>query len=142
MPRFAANLTLLYNEHPFTERFAAAARAGFNGCRVPVPLRLRQAPARRSCCNGTSSIQVLHNLPAGDWASGERGIGCHPDRVGEFQDGVGKAIDYATALGCKQVNCLAGLAPAGVTPERLRDDLHLQPAIRRAETQGSRASSC
>jgi hydroxypyruvate isomerase len=56
-------------------------------------------------------VQVLHNLPAGDWGEGERGIACHPDRVGEFQDGVGKAIEYATALNCKQLNCLAGIRP-------------------------------
>ena len=64
---------------------------------------------------------MLHNLPAGDWSKGERGIGCHPDRVGEFRDGVGKAIEYAKGLGCKQLNCLAGLAPAGVAPEKLRE---------------------
>ena len=54
---------------------------------------------------------MLFNLPAGDWGKGERGIACHPDRVGEFQDGVGKAIEYAKALGCTQVNCLAGVCP-------------------------------
>jgi hydroxypyruvate isomerase len=118
MPRFAANLTLLYNEHPFTERFAAAARAGFTAVEYLFPYdfdrhQLAELLQRHKL------IQVLHNLPAGDWAGGERGIGCHPDRVGEFQDGVGKAIEYATALGCKQVNCLAGLAPAGVAPQRL-----------------------
>ena len=65
--------------------------------------------------------QVLHNLPAGDWAKGERGIGCHADRVNEFQASVETAIDYATTLGCKQVNCLAGLTPANVAPEKIRD---------------------
>ena len=64
---------------------------------------------------------MLHNFPAGDWGKGERGIGCHPDRVGEFQDGVGKALEYAKALGCKQLNCLAGIAPAGIAPEKLRE---------------------
>src|SRR5439155_5047697 len=59
--------------------------------------------------------------PAGDWAKGERGIACLPQRVGEFQDGVGKAIEYAYALGCKQVNCLAGIAPPGVAAETVRD---------------------
>jgi len=59
-------------------------------------------------------------MPAGDWAKGDRGMACQPGREGEFQDGVGKAIEYATALGCKQVNCLAGLAPQGVAPEKLR----------------------
>ena len=118
MPRFAANLTLLYNEHPFTERFAAAARAGFTAVEYLFPYdfdrhQLAELLQRHKL------IQVLHNLPAGDWAGGERGIGCHPDRVGEFQDGVGKAIEYATTLGCKQLNCLAGIAPPGVAPERL-----------------------
>ena len=63
-------------------------------------------------------MQVLHNLPPGDWDAGERGIACHPDRVGEFQDGVGRGIDYALALGCPQLNCLAGIRPEGVDPER------------------------
>ena len=63
---------------------------------------------------------VLHNLPAGDWDAGERGIACLPDRVNEFREGVGKAIEYATALGVTQVNCLAGKAPAGADPAVLR----------------------
>ena len=63
---------------------------------------------------------MLHNLPAGDWAKGDRGNACDPARVGEFEDGVGKAIDYARTLGCTQVNCLAGIAPAGVDSEKLR----------------------
>ncbi len=63
---------------------------------------------------------MLHNLPAGNWEAGERGIACHPDRVGEFQEGVGRAIEYATTLGCRQLNCLAGVAPAGVSADELR----------------------
>ena len=63
----------------------------------------------------------MHNLPAGDWDAGERGIACHPDRVGEFQEGVGRAIEYATTLGCDQVNCLAGIAPSDVPSETLRE---------------------
>ena len=65
--------------------------------------------------------QALHNLPAGDWDGGERGIGCLPDRVGEFQEGVGKAIEYAKALNCEQVNCLAGIVPDGTDPDLLRE---------------------
>jgi hydroxypyruvate isomerase len=119
MPKFCANLTLLYNEHPFLDRFAAAARAGFKGVEYLFPYdyakdQLAEQLARHKL------TQVLHNLPAGNWAGGERGIGCLPDRVGEFQDGVGTAIEYARALGCTQLNCLAGLAPAGVPGERLR----------------------
>jgi len=67
--------------------------------------------------------QVLHNLPAGNWEGGERGIACLPDRVGEFQDGVGRAIEYAQALGCPQVNCLVGLTPKGVDPGRVRQTI-------------------
>ncbi|MFZ5558584.1 MAG: hydroxypyruvate isomerase [Pseudomonadota bacterium] len=120
MPRFCANLTMLYNEIDFLDRFAAAAKSGFRGVEYlfPYPYDKTQLQERLAQHQLT---QVLHNLPAGDWGKGERGIACHPDRVGEFQDGVGKAIDYATALGCKQVNCLAGIAPQGVAPEKLRE---------------------
>jgi hydroxypyruvate isomerase len=122
MPKFCANLTLLYNEHAFLDRFASAAEAGFKGVEYLFPYehdKERLADALRK----HELVQVLHNLPAGKWAEGERGIACHPDRVGEFQDGVGLAIEYATALGCKQVNCLAGLSPAGVPEERQRTTL-------------------
>ena len=83
-------------------------------------------------------VQVLHNLPAGNWEAGERGIACLPDRVGEFQDGVGRAIEYATALGCRQVNCLAGIAPAGADAARLHDTLveNLRFAARELEQAG------
>jgi hydroxypyruvate isomerase len=119
MPQFCANLTLLFNEHPFMERFDAAAKAGFKGVEYLFPYdfpkdQLVEALKK----NGLT--QVLHNLPAGDWAEGERGLACDPARVGEFQDGVGRAIEYATALGCKQLNCLAGLCPKGVDDERQR----------------------
>jgi hydroxypyruvate isomerase len=119
MPKFCANLSFLYSEQPFLDRFAAAAKAGFKGVEYLFPYEHpREAIVEK--LQRAKLQQVLHNLPAGDWAGGERGIGCHPDRVGEFQDGVGKAIDYATALGCKQVNCLAGLTPAGVPAGRLQ----------------------
>jgi hydroxypyruvate isomerase len=110
MPKLCANLTFLYNELGFLERFAAAAKAGFKGVEYMSPYEYpKEALAEALRKHGLS--QVLFNLPAGDWAAGERGIACHPDRVGEFQDGVGKAIEYARALGCGQVNCLAGLCP-------------------------------
>jgi hydroxypyruvate isomerase len=120
MPRFAANLSMLFTEVDFIDRFAAAARAGFKAveCQFPyaeptdrIAAQLRQHDLQL----------VLHNLPAGDWAAGERGIACHPDRVDEFRRGVAQAIDYATALGCPQLNCLAGIAPAGVPEEVVRD---------------------
>ena len=116
MPNFAANLTMTFNEVDFLDRFSAAASAGFRGVEYLFPYDYEPSQlAGKLEQHGLK--QVLHNLPAGDWAAGERGIACHPDRVGEFQEGVGKAIEYATALNCPQVNCLAGIAPEGVAPE-------------------------
>ena len=120
MPKFAANLTMLWNELDFLDRFAAAAKAGFTAVEYlfPYPYPKEQLAEQLAA---HKLEQVLHNLPAGDWAKGERGIGCLPDRVGEFQDSVGRAIDYATALSCKQVNCLAGIVPHGADPGTLRE---------------------
>ncbi len=117
MPKFAANLTLLFNEHAFVDRFAAAADAGFKGVEYLFPYAWPAAQLAEAL-QTNALVQVLHNLPPGDWDAGERGIACHPDRVGEFQDGVGRGIDYALALGCPQLNCLAGIRPEGVDPER------------------------
>jgi hydroxypyruvate isomerase len=122
MPKFCANLTLLYNEHDFLERFGAAARNGFKGVEYLFPYEYDKHQLAE-LLNRHQLTQVLHNLPAGDWAKGERGIACHPDRVQEFQASVERAIDYANALACTQVNCLAGLVPAGVAPEKLRETL-------------------
>ncbi|WAC28983.1 hydroxypyruvate isomerase [Ancylobacter sp. SL191] len=119
MPRFAANLTMLFNEVPFLDRFEKAAAAGFTGVEYlfPYDFPVEELVARLKA-NGLQ--QVLHNLPAGNWGAGERGIAILPDRVDEFRAGVDKAITYATALGSPQVNILAGIAPAGVE----RDVLH------------------
>ena len=110
MPKLCANLTFLYSELDFLQRFGAAASAGFRGVEYMSPY---EYPSDRLAAElGKHKLrQVLFNLPAGDWGAGERGIACHPDRVGEFQDGVGKAIEYAKALECSQVNCLAGICP-------------------------------
>ncbi len=122
MPRFAANLSFLFTEVEFLDRFAAAARAGFRGVEYMSPYGWpAEAIAERLRRHGLE--QVLFNLPAGDWAKGERGIACHPDRVAEFQEGVGQAVAYASALGCRRLNCLAGIAPPDVAPERVRDTL-------------------
>ena len=120
MPRFCANLTMLYNEVDFLHRFEAAAKSGFKAVEYLFPYAYPKEQLAEQLQKHTLK-QVLHNLPAGDWAKGERGIGCLPDRVSEFQDGVGRAIDYAKALGCTQVNCLAGVAPKNVAPETLRE---------------------
>ncbi|MCK0510976.1 hydroxypyruvate isomerase [Aromatoleum buckelii] len=120
MPRFAANLAMLFNELDFLDRFDAAGQAGFSGVEFQFPYALpKEAIAER--LDRAGLVQVLHNLPAGNWEHGERGIACHPDRVGEFQDGVGCAIEYAQALGCAQLNCLAGIAPAGVDANTLHE---------------------
>jgi len=122
MPKFAANLTLLYNELPFLDRFQAAAKDGFAGVEYLFPYDFdKNELAKRLKDFGLT--QALHNLPAGDWAGGERGIAILPERVGEFRDGVARAIEYATTLGCRQVNCIAGLTPKGAAPERLRETL-------------------
>lgn len=119
MPKFAANLSMLFNEVEFLERFKAAADAGFKGVEYLFPYAFeKDALVEQLQKHGLT--QVLHNLPAGNWDGGERGIACHPDRVGEFQEGVGRAIEYGTALGCKQINCLAGIAPEGVSDDALR----------------------
>lgn len=119
MPRFAANLSMLFTEVPLLERFERAARAGFSTVELQFPYEAPAAVIRDKLVANRLKM-VLHNLPAGDWAGGERGIACHPDRVDEFRAGVAQAIDYATALGCPQLNCLAGIAPAGVPEAEVR----------------------
>ncbi len=113
MPRFAANLSMLFTEVPFLDRFERAARAGFEAVEFLFPYA-HTAQEIKQRLDATGLQIVLHNLPAGDWDAGERGIACHPDRVEEFRDGVERAIGYAQALGVPQLNCLAGKAPAGV----------------------------
>jgi hydroxypyruvate isomerase len=113
MPRFNANLTMLFTERPFLDRFEAAAKAGFTGVEYLFPYDFAVDDlVQRLKAHGLT--QVLHNMPAGDWAGGERGIAILPGRTDEFKAGVEKAIANATALGCKQVNCIAGIAPAGI----------------------------
>lgn len=120
MFKLAANLTMLFGEVDFLDRFEAAARSGFQGVEYLFPYS-HDAGTLAERLEEHGLVQVLHNLPAGDWAAGERGIACHPDRVNEFREGVDRAIEYATALGCKQVNCLAGIAPDGVSAGKLRE---------------------
>lgn len=113
MPKLAANLTMMFNELDFLDRFEAAAKAGFTGVEYLFPYAFStQDMAARLNDNGLTL--VLHNMPAGDWGAGERGIACHPDRIAEFKAGVEQTITYATALNCPRVHCLAGIAPQGV----------------------------
>jgi hydroxypyruvate isomerase len=113
---------MLYGEHDFLDRFAAAAADGFRGVEYLFPYAFEKE-ALAEALHRHDLVQVLHNLPAGDWDRGERGIAAIPGREGEFQSGVGRAIEYATALGCKQVNCLAGIPPEGADPDRVRRTL-------------------
>lgn len=120
MPRLAANISYLFTEIDFLDRFAAAADAGFSAVEWHFPYgNDKHDLAQRLADYGLSC--VLFNLPPGDWRGGERGIACLPERVAEFEDGVGLAIDYAKALGCRRINCLAGVAPDGVDSNKLRD---------------------
>jgi hydroxypyruvate isomerase len=114
MPKFCANLGFLFTEQPFLDRFAASAKAGFSGVEFSQPY---DYPVNQlsELLDKNSQKQVLVNLPAGNWEAGERGIACLPERVGEFQDGVGQAIDYSSCLGNHLINCLAGLRPDGIS---------------------------
>lgn len=122
MPRFAANLTMLFGEKPFLDRFAAAKAAGFSGVEYLFPYDYDKADLREQL-DEHGLVQVLHNLPAGNWAAGERGIAILPDRVDEFRDGVARAIGYAKALDCRQLNCLVGIAPRDADPFEMNEVL-------------------
>ncbi len=119
MPKFSANLCMLFNELALMDRFGAAAAAGFQGVEIQFPYAFEA----ESIANELSihHLQlVLHNFPPGNWEAGERGIGCHPNRVGEFQESVDNALRYAKALNVKQLNCLVGIVPQEVS----RDAAH------------------
>ena len=139
MPRFAANLSMLFTEVPFLDRFERAARAGFEAVEFLFPYA-HTAQEIKQRLDATGLRIVLHNLPAGDWDAGERGIACHPDRVEEFRAGVERAIGYAQALGVPQLNCLAGKAPAGVDAGTLRRTFvgNLRHAAARLDDAGLR----
>lgn len=116
MPRFAANLSMLFTEHAFLDRFEHAAGAGFEAVEFLFPYDHDLAEIRARLDRHGLQL-VLHNLPAGAWEAGERGIACHPDRVDEFHADVERAVACATALGVRQLNCLAGIRPPGVSDE-------------------------
>ncbi|MBT2322275.1 hydroxypyruvate isomerase family protein [Variovorax paradoxus] len=119
MPRFAANLSMLYPELDFLDRFEAAAKDGFRAVEYlfPYPYERRELAARLAA-NGLQ--QVLFNGPPGDWDRGERGLACLPGREAEFREGVLKALDYADALDCPRVHLMAGLVPDGVEREAVQ----------------------
>ena len=123
MVRLAANLSLLFPQLAFAERFAAAAKAGFRYVEYQFPYPFGSAKEIAARATDAGVEVVLHNLPAGDAAKGDRGIACQPARVNEFRDGVERAIEYAKAAGCPRLNTLAGIAPAGVARERAKETL-------------------
>lgn len=120
MPRFAANLSMMFPELPFLERFGAAKRAGFQAVEFMFPYE-HPAEAIAEQLAAHDLAQVLFNLPPGDWANGERGIACLPDRGAEFEDGVARAVEYATQLRCPRLNCLAGIPTDQISAARARD---------------------
>ncbi len=112
MPRFAANISLMFTELPFLDRFEAAAGAGFQGVELLFPYEWPAAELRhRLDANGLTL--ALFNLPPGDWAGGERGLTALKGREAEFADGLEKALDYAAALGCRRLHAMAGLDSHG-----------------------------
>jgi hydroxypyruvate isomerase len=119
MPRFAANLTMLYNEHAFLDRFAAAAQDGFQAVEYLFPYAFAaQELAQRLADHGLQ--QVLFNAPPGDWDAGERGLACLPGREAEFRGGFARALDYAQALDCPRIHVMAGLVPRGANRAALQ----------------------
>ena len=110
MPKLAANLSMLFPEREFLDRFAAARAAGFRYVEYQFPYAYPAAEVGRRAKDAGVQV-VLHNLPSGDAAKGERGIASLPGRERDFREGVERAVEYATAVSCPRVNCLAGLAP-------------------------------
>ncbi len=118
MPKFSANLSWMFTETDFLSRFERAERAGFKGVECMFPYEWDNGIIAEKLNRHGLEI-VLHNLPAGNWAGGDRGIACIPDRVGEFQNSVGQAIEYAKVLKCPRLNCMAGLNPKGIPSEKV-----------------------
>jgi hydroxypyruvate isomerase len=139
MPTFAANLTFLWTELPFLERVEAAAEAGFSHVEYMFPYEHR-ASEIRARLDAAGLEQVLFNLPAGDWAAGDRGIASDPSRVEQFHDGVEEALAYAEALEVQQLNCLAGLRVESGDDALQRATLvaNVRHAARRLHTVGRR----
>ena len=112
MPQFAANLSMLYNEHAFLDRFSAAAQDGFQAVEYLFPYEF-EAQVLRQHLQDNGLEQVLFNAPPGDWVAGERGLACLPGREAQFRSGILQAIEYAQTLDCPRIHVMAGLKPAG-----------------------------
>ena len=119
MPRFDANLSMLFAEVPFLDRFAAAAAAGFEGVEFLFPYA-HEAERLADVIRASGLGLVAFNMPPGDWDRGDRGLACDPRRRAEFQDGVAASIAYARALACARVHCMAGLRPRDADDDLVR----------------------
>jgi hydroxypyruvate isomerase len=139
MLKFSANLTMMFNEVEFLDRFERAAKTGFKGVEYLFPYAWKKEQLFDQL-NKYGLVQVLHNLPAGNWQAGERGIACLPGREEEFRDGVGTAIEYAKALKCSLLNCLSGIRPQGVSSEKIHQTLveNLRFAAKALDKEGIR----
>ena len=137
MPRFAANISMMFNELPFLDRFAAARAAGFTAVEFLFPYE-HPAAELAARLRDSGLEQVLFNAPPGDWAAGERGTASLPGRQQEFRDGILRALDYAGALGCPRLHVMAGMTPVGVAPGTLTGlyAINLAWAAERAIAQG------
>jgi hydroxypyruvate isomerase len=120
MPRFDANLTMMFNELAFLERFGAAAAAGFKGVELLFPYSHDASRLGELLALNRLEL-VAFNMPPGDWDRGDRGLACDPRRRGEFQDGVGASVAYARALSCARVHCMAGLRPRDADDDLVRE---------------------
>jgi hydroxypyruvate isomerase len=123
MPRLAANLSLLFPQLPFLDRFAAAAKAGFRYVEYQFPYPFGSAQQVADSAHAAGVEVVLHNLPAGDAAKGDRGITCQSDRMSEFREGVDRAIEYAKAVRCPRLNTLAGIRPESLAHDKAQQTL-------------------
>jgi hydroxypyruvate isomerase len=112
MPRFAANLSMMFQEHPFLDRFAAARRVGFEAVEYLFPYE-HPAEAINQRLTESRLEQVLFNTPPGDWAAGERGTAAIPGREAEFAEGLDLALAYAADLACPRIHAMAGIMPRG-----------------------------
>lgn len=139
MPKFAANLSTMFGETAFLDRFAAARQAGFDAVEFLFPYAFDADDIANRLMRQEQKL-VLFNLPAGDWNAGERGYACDPRRIGEFQDSVGQALEFAEELQVTQLHCMAGKLPPKVTPERAREVFidNLKFAAAAAAEQGVR----
>ena len=118
MPRFAANVSMLFAEHPFLDRFAQARAAGFEAVECLFPYTHPAAEIRARLEDAGLRL-VLFNAAPGDWERGEKGLAALPGREAEFRDGIARALDYAGTLGCPRLHVVAGLAPAGIARDTL-----------------------